>query len=305
MNPLPKQFKIRIQNLYGEDGNKWLINLPTLRASLLERWSLQNSQPVGRLSYNYLESAHSPEYGPVILKIGYPNPELVTEIKALNYYQGSEVAVSLLDWDMEHGALLLERILPGQNLTSLSDDQEATRIAAHSAHALRQPHPGNHDFPTIEKWCQGFHRYQSNFKEGGGPLPKTLFSNANDLVWELLESSEEQCFLHGDLHHNNLLLREDNSWIVIDPKGVTGEFACEVGPYLYNPVPDLLLQPNLRQILDHRLQILEETTGVDKKRLAAWSYCRAVLSAIWSVEEGDFHLDYGIEIAEMIRNLIK
>lgn len=305
MTSLPESFETRICKLYGQDGQKWLNTLPTLRDSLVKRWSLQNIQPAERLSYNYLEFAHSPAYGPVVLKIGFPNPELLTEINALEYYQGIESAVSLMDCDIDQGALLLERILPGHNLTSLTDDQEATRIAAESMLALRQSPPAGNDFPTMEKWCQGFFRYNINFRGRGGPLPETLFDKAFRLVRDLLGSSQDQYLLHGDLHHSNLLFREDGSWVVIDPKGVIGEFACEVGPYLFNPIPDLIHQPNLVEILTRRLQILEEITGLDRHRLAGWSFCRTVLSAIWSLEEGDNHLSYWVDIAKTIDQIVK
>jgi streptomycin 6-kinase len=270
-----------------------------------KRWSLYHSQPLAELTYNYLEFAHSPEHGPVVLKMGCPNPELETEIKALKVYRDLDRAVKLMDWDTEQGVLLLERIFPGHDLTSLPDDQEATHITADAILALRCSVPPGNEFPTMEKWCKGFDRYQTLFSEKDGPLPIKIFSTAVGLVRELLASSEEREFLHGDLHHTNLLFRDDDTWIAIDPKGVIGELAFEVGPYVFNPIPDLIHRPNLGEILSQRLQILEETTGIDKYRLAAWSFCRAVLAAIWSLEEGETHLDYWIAIAEMIQQRMK
>lgn len=304
MSSLPERFKTRIINQYGEQGIHWLRSLPALRESLVKRWSLQDCQPVSPLSYNYLEFAHSPDHGPVVLKIGFPNPELFTEIKALDCYRRAKGAVRLLDWDGINGGLLLERISPGYNLTSLADDRLATRIAGKAMIDLRLPEPAGSDFPTIEKWCQGFSRYQEHFTAGGGPLPADLFDHAYGLARDLLGSSTDRYLLHGDLHHNNLLFQEGGTWVVIDPKGVIGEFACEIGPYLCNPVPDLIHRPNLEKVLDLRLGILAGITGLDRQRLASWSFSRAVLSAIWSVEEGEDSAAYWVEIAEVIRRLV-
>ncbi len=304
MIPLPERFKKLIYGLYGQDGISWLKNLPQLRESLLQRWSLQDSRPVDPLSYNYLEFAHNPEYGPVVLKIGFPNPELNAEIKALVYYRQQDSVVRLLDWDIDQGALLLERILPGYNLTHLPDEREAARIAANMMLALRRPPPEGSEFPTMEKWCQGFNRYRERFDEESGLIPGSIFNHACGIVRELLVSTEEQYFLHGDLHHNNLLYREDGSWVAIDPKGVIGEFAFEVGPYLYNPIPDLILSPTLEQVINCRLNILEEFTGLDRHRMAAWSFCRAILAAIWSAEEGDRDLSYWVKIAEVLKKFV-
>ena len=302
---LPRRFPTRICSLYGQGGKDWLTNLPALRESLLERWALENAQPVPGFSYNYLEFAESPQYGQVVLKIGYPAPELTTEIKVLEYYRGSASAVRLLDYDPDGGALLLERIMPGHHLTVLADHDQATRIAGNSMLALRQPRPEESEFPTIKQWCQAFTRYQEKTKESAGPLPGPLFNHAFDLVKELLRSKENHYLLHGDLHHTNLLSREDGTWAAIDPKGVIGEFAFEVGPYLFNPVPDLIQYPDLKGFLQRRLRILAEITGLDKHRLANWSFCRAVLAGIWSVEEGEEHLTYWVKIARAVRKLIE
>lgn len=304
ISPLPEQFKTRISSLFGKDGTDWLQTLPALRRSLLERWSLQNPQPLSQLSYNYLAYAHSPEHGPVVLKIGFPNPELTTEIKALAYYRGGEGAVSLLDCDPEIGALLLKRILPGDNLTVLEDDRHATRIAAEAMVALRRPRPGGSEFPTMETWCRGYSRYRENFPRHGGPLPRALFEQADRLADELLHSAGREYLLHGDLHHGNLLFQEGGAWVAIDPKGVIGEFACEAGPFLCNPIPSLIRRPALMNVLKDRLAILAEVTGLDRQRLAAWSFCRAVLSAIWSWEEGEQGPAYWVEIAGLLRRLV-
>ena len=66
----------------------------------------------------------------VILKIGVPNPELITEIEALLIYDGRG-SVRLLDVDREQGALLLERLKPGTPLLSITDATVgAVRVAS-------------------------------------------------------------------------------------------------------------------------------------------------------------------------------
>lgn len=301
---LPESFKARIRSIYGQEGIRWLAALPELRESLIKRWSLQAVQPVNQLSYNYLEFARSRKFGAVVLKICVPNPELYTEIKALELYQGQEGVVRLIDRDIDQGALLLERIEPGYKLSSLANDQEATRISARAMMDIILPAPQESDFPTMEKWCQGFVRYQNDYGKDGGPLPPSVFSLANDLVSDLLREQQDRYLLHGDLHHYNLLFREDGAWIAIDPKGVIGEIAFEAGPYLFNPIPDLVHRTNLLETLERRLEIMEEITDIDQHRLAAWSFCRTVLAAIWSIEEGKKNLSYWRDIAGVFQQLL-
>jgi len=41
--------------------------------------------------------------------------------------------------------------------------------------------------------------------------------------------------MHGDFHHYNVL-SSDRGWLAIDPKGMLGPAAYEVGPLLMNPL---------------------------------------------------------------------
>lgn len=300
MNTLPQSFHDRILQVFGDQGQEWLERLPSLRETFIKRWALQDCQPVKELSYNYLDYAWTAAGDPVVLKLGLPNPELETEIKTLRHYNGAGM-VRLLEADPDLGALLLERVIPGTSLSALESDPQATRIAGKVMEDLWKPAPPEQDFPTVADWCRGFERYRKTYPRQEGPLPGGLVSRAGDLVRELLKSSRDPYLLHGDLHHYNLLYRQDGSWIAIDPKGVIGEPAFEIGAYLSNPKPNLIQRSGLQKILDRRLAILEQVTGLDRHRMASWSFCRAVLSAIWSLEDNQDQHSHEIEIAERLQ----
>jgi streptomycin 6-kinase len=302
MNSLPEQFVQRYLSMYGTAGETWLSEFDDLRAQLRRRWSLVEVQSLEEFSYNYLEFATDKLGRDVVLKIGFPDPELETEIQALSYFNGNG-AVRLLDAEPALGALLLERIKPGKDLLTIQDDHLATRIAGQVMKDLWRPIPDPNPFPTIKKWCQGFSRYQDRFQGGAGPLPNGLISQADGLATELLEDQVVGVLLHGDLHHSNILLDESGGWVVIDPKGVCGERASEIPPLLYNPIPDLLKKQDLEGIINSRLDILADTTGLGRERMLAWSFVRAVLSSIWSLEDRSGHQEYGCDFAEMLQKI--
>ena len=161
------------------------------------------------------------------------------------------------------------------------------------------PAPNQFTFPTVGEWCQGFQRYL-DLPSGTGPLPDDHVLNAASLAKELL-LSPQKTLLHGDLHHLNILQGENESWVAVDPKGVIGEKSFEVGALLLNPVPDLVRWPDLKAVQKKRLLILAEELNLEQDRLTAWSYVRAVLSAVWSVEDGG-DWTYWIHIAEILRS---
>jgi streptomycin 6-kinase len=264
-------------------GAEWLENLPNLLAECEQRWGLVIRPSPFTLSYNYVTPATLADGTEVVLKAGVPNRELRTEIAALRLYDGRG-CVRLLDADPDAGILLLERLSPGEMLTIVTDDDEATRLAALAMQTLWRPLPAVHNFPSVADWAGGLAKLREEFGGGTGPYDQKLVETAESLFTDLLASSGEPVLLHGDLHHYNILSAGDG-WRVIDPKGVAGEPAYEVGALLRNPFT-IFAEPDLKRITARRLDILAETLDMDRERLRQWSLAQAVLSAWWSYEDG-------------------
>jgi len=298
---IPAAFKDRIASIHGQTGQNWLDNLPGLQARFIQRWSLGEVQPIPDPSYNFIAYCSTADNAPAVLKMGVPHPELDAEIQSLRAFNGNG-AVRLIDADPHQGVLLVERIIPGDDLRTVDDDRAATRIAARLMKVLWMPDPHDPVFPSTAAWCQGFQRYQHT-QMANGPLPFDLVQLAGRVAADLLQSAADPVLLHGDLHHMNILKSGDDAWVAIDPKGVIGEAAFEVGALLLNPVPDLIHWPDLQETQKERLIILEEELGIDRQRLAAWSFVRAVLSAIWSLEDGE-DFEYGVAVAKIMKKLL-
>jgi streptomycin 6-kinase len=146
-------------------------------------------------------------------------------------------------------------------------------------------------------------RLRERFDGGCGPFPPMLVETAEALFAELIESMDEAVLLHGDLHHENILSAERQPWLALDPKGLVGEPAYEVGALLRNPWPRLLDEPDPGRILDRRLDQLAEELGFDRGRLLGWGLAQAVLSAWWSFESHGHGWEFAIGCAELLAAL--
>ena len=333
-----------IKNTFGDEGEAWLSALPDLIAEASHRWNLTDIQPVSNLSYNYVAFANqtmnrevakdakesfkessrlsflSAPNGyrgenSVTLKLGVPNRELTSEIAALRFYNGHG-ACRLLNEDTEKGMLLLERLRPGRMLSTLKDDEQATRIAAEVMKKLwrssndfsrfmatKVATTANTDFIYLKDWLKGFRRLRQCYDGNTGPLPKRLIETAEFLSKELLTENKDEVLLHGDFHHFNVL-ESKRGWLAIDPKGVVGPKGYEVGPLLINPVPDFLSGSNPKTQTERRVAILSEILGMEPERIRSWAICHAVLSAWWSIEDNDpSWSEYSIRCAELFATL--
>jgi streptomycin 6-kinase len=272
-------------SLYGDKGVEWLDRLPDLIAEYERRWSIAVGPPLGGLSYNYVAPAAGVDGRALIFKLGVPNPELLTEIEALRVYDGRG-CVQLLAADREQGVLLLERLEPGTALRACTDDDErATAIAAGVMRRLWRPVAPEHPFPTVARWAAGLGRLRKRFDGATGPMPSAMVERAEDLFRELIASMAEPVLLHGDLHHDNILAAEREPWLAIDPKGVVGEPAYEVGALLRNPFPEILGMPQPARILARRVDQLASDLGFDRDRILGWALAEAVLAAWWCLED--------------------
>ena len=286
---LPDRLVDTVSALYGSTGTDWLSRLPETIAACELRWSLRALPPLRDLSYNYVAPAVMHDGTLAILKLGVPdrglNPEFACEAMALRRFEGRG-CVRLLARDPDLGAMVLERAVPGTTLADLPDDEEATRIAARIMRRLWRPVAAEHPFPTVERWGLGFARMRERFNGGTGPLPEDTTSEAERTFADLVATSSDPVLLHGDLHHWNILRAEREPWLAIDPKGVVGEPAYEVGALLRNMVEPLMQEHDPVDVSRSRLSILADELSIERARLQGWAVAQAVLSAWWDIEDG-------------------
>lgn len=286
---LPSNFIQTIQNVFGEKGRIWLDSLSSLINTAKHRWALKNIESAPNLSYNFVAFAqrpspiHSNQLEDVVLKIGVPSPELTNEVTALHLFNG-QGAVILLDAATEQGMLLLERIRPGKILSTLKDDEEATHLAADVMLRLWKPVQSNSALTQLSDWFKGFDKLRKRFEGGTGPLEKKLVERAEVAVRDFFAEEHTPMLIHGDLHHFNILSSE-RGWLAIDPKGVIGPPAYEVGPLLVNPWDDLSNPEEIEKLTEKRIAILSERLGFEKERIREWGIAHAVLSAWWGIED--------------------
>jgi streptomycin 6-kinase len=202
------------------------------------------------------------------------------------------------------GAMLLERATPGESLVRMTidgKDEDATAILADVMQQTSGRTPPKR-CATVEHWATGFERYAA---DGDRQIASDLVEDGHRVYAQLAASQGARGLLHGDLHHYNVLSDARRGWLAIDPKGVIGEAEYEVGAAIRNPIeaPDFFTS---RRIVERRLEYFARTLDLDLDRALRWAFAQAVLSAVWSVEDG-FAVEpthSSIRLANTIRGML-
>jgi streptomycin 6-kinase len=214
---------------------------------------------------------------PIVLKLGSNLESLKQEAAALRAF-ALQGAIQILD--EAEGALLLERALPGTSLKTYFPNREeaSLKIVCDLIQKLYEaPTPEQHSFPSVGDWLSALDTEVN--------IPPYYLKKARALKNQLLETSDSPVLLHGDLHHDNIL-KTEKGWVMIDPKGVIGERAYEVGAFIRNPLEEWLTSPDAPQIIEKRIQYFAKYLTLDPKRIRQWCFVQAILAWGWALEDG-------------------
>ena len=99
--------------------------------------------------------------------------------------------------------------------------------------------------------------------------------------------ADDECLLHGDLHHDNIL-QCDDGYKLIDPKGVIGPLSLEPARFIGNQIGDAPAAAFEPQLDDMCKAFADSLTSVDvaPADVATGAVLDAVVSTCWSIEDG-------------------
>jgi len=276
----PEQFIETVGRIFREEGRQWLQQLPGILERCRQKWGLEKGTLCPNLSINYIEFTRNQDGLAVALKVGVPNDELFSEMDALRLYNG-QGAVPLLDADRELSAFVMKRVQPGDLLWEIGDNLVETRIAARLMLQLQRPLPKEHGFPTFFRWLNRAFTLTRSGWDPGELMPRKLIDHAEAAFAEIDRQKEGDVLLHGDLHHENILLDAASGWTVIDPKGVAGGRALEVGRYIQNQLPDT----GWEDFVLERIEIFSEELDLPRRQVLNGALVDCVLSHCWGFED--------------------
>jgi len=231
---IPEDFIDKASIAFGQEGKEWVGKLPEILAYCQDKWQLTNIQPVENLSINLICYAQSKIFNHVVLKLQAPHSERKTELTALQLFAGRKVC-QLLAFDQDVAGLLLERIMPGDDLRSLGEKAEQLEIGADLVANLPIQVNRSHGLPSYRTWITNAIENILPQYDVDDHLTE-LMHTAGMVLDEIYPSGSPSYLLHGDLHHDNILRSHQEGWKIIDPQGVIGLRFMESARFIQNHI---------------------------------------------------------------------
>ncbi|PSL54373.1 streptomycin 6-kinase [Saccharothrix carnea] len=257
--------------ILGDQSREWRANLPALATRFCARWRLTPDGALLTGNVAVVLPVRRADGHPAVLKLTWLDDETRQEPVALKAWAGQGV-VDLLEHDDRHGALLLERL---DHTRSLDDApiEEALAVTGGLLRRLRTPAGPEfhrHEFPDLV----------AENARLGDPLPSALVHQARELGRHLAETAGNT-LVNQDLHYENVLRGDREPWLMIDPKPLAGDREFGVIPLLWNRFGELDGDRGLRD----RFAALCDIGELDADRARAWTFCRAVDTWLWCLDE--------------------
>lgn len=250
------------------------------RVHFPDRWQITASQLIAETFSSRIWKVQLADGGTAIVKDLKPFDDVEDELRGAHYlsWRAGAGAVRLLDVDGQR--MLLE--YAGERLLAheLAEhgDAHATQIAAQVLQRLFAPStiPPPKDLqPLRERFASLFDKADTDRARGiDSPYPE-----AAGLAATLLATAQDIRPLHGDLHHDNIMLGP-RGWLAIDPKGVLGDPGFDAANLFSNPLDRIDLTRNPARIA-RMAQVLSRTLGQSPRRLLDYAIAYGCLSASW------------------------
>lgn len=256
----------------------------------VKKWELEHLEVIYEHLTKGVFTAGSQNFGAVILKIDQNKSQLASEYQMLARLSGI-YSCKVYAFDESAGLLLEERICPGTVLRR--EASLGTRIRRF-LQVFQEIHMPVDSGPTYLNWLEQICEYCVRHQ-----VVEDMASRAHLFCEEMFEKYPDRVLLHGDLHHDNLLLKADGSYAMVDPKGIVGPAIMDLPRFILNELDTDHACPDRRH-MEEVIRLLGEQSGYPAADIAKLYYMEAVLANVWCAEDGEEMNREEMELAELL-----
>lgn len=290
---LPDDYKKNIETMFGEIGIQWLKTIPDKIEKYVDKFNLKNVELLKNLTYNVLLFAESDEYGPVVLKIEIPFKEMtIRESQALKL-NGGRGACQCYYNNIDDGVLLIEKLIPGKTLSSISELDKRIKIFNDVSSKFNIQINEKVDLPTYKEILERSIKLCEEQSDKFNCVSE--FLNLAIIIYdEMHKNNDSNYLLHSDLYCDNIL-ESNGKWKAIDPHGFIGEKVLDSAIFMQKELYKKDFDINDIQKLT---KLMSENTAFEEKELLRALFINSVLNICWDIE-------VNLDMKDILKNIDK
>lgn len=298
--PVTEQEREKIIDRFGQE---FYFKVLKKLALYSEQWQLSSYRLIPSYSANLVFTCVSARYGDSVLKIASPYSDLSDEYRALLEYDGTAFC-RVFAADLENGVMLEERIQPGTPLRDETSLERRLSIFSSLYRDLHKPSEHPEKYPTYQGWVRKITKYMST-RQDCQELYRHM-KKADELCSSIAEQYTGKMLLHGDFHHDNILLSQTGGYKIIDPKGVIGDPVWDVPRFILNEFEDQITS-ELYEKMNKVIEMLAKELKIPENIVRQCQYVETAMGNCWCVEDGEAPegLDKLLENVEFAERLMK
>lgn len=299
--------EVNKEKIINKFGNDFLIRVDSLIQPFSKKWHIDELNLINSFSASLVFQGHSNLYGPIVMKFGRKPDEFRSEVTALKNFK-SQAICQLFEVDYDNMVLLEESIEPG--LTLQSEEDINIRLDMF-CDLFKQLHPVdvtfNHEkdhsfqYKSYQDWVFNITDYMD--KQEAWQEVTIHMKHAKEIFIELSKNNTSENLLHGDFHYYNIL-KSNDSYTIIDPKGVLGNPIFDVPRYMLNEFWDEEDDSKVDATIEKVFNVISQNLGITKDVLSKLLYVEGTMAICWNIEDGT-SLDEKEDILETINWLAK
>lgn len=262
---------------WWSDGAEWLEDLPRAIRFQCGKWNLDI---VGELAHgsNAVVIPVVREGEAYALRMTPPDAAFADQVRALRFWDGRGT-VQLIEADLSHGAMLLERLDMHSSLAGRPVD-EAVAALGRMMRWLAVDAP--QDVPSTAELVQAraaelepeWHRLRR-------PFDNAFLAETLDIAVTLSDPSSSLA-VNGDLHSGQVLRGTREPWLTVDPVLLRGDIDYDLARVLWTRLDEMA---DVSEIVEHFETVVEEA-HLDRARARDWVVFRSVDYWLWGLNAG-------------------
>lgn len=246
------------------------------------KYRLKKFEVIYEENTNAVYTSESTQWGNIVLKINSNKDELMNEYNMLRELHGKS-SCKVFAYEEKQGLLIEEQIIPGTVLRNEKNVEVRVNQFLKVFNNIHKEVDNVKNFESYLDWLKRADEFciNNNVDESIRNNMHKAYIIGKDLFCKF----SDRVLLHGDLHHDNMLLNKNVEYCIIDPKGIIGPEIFDLPRYISNEM-DFVFDHECKNHILQVIEMISKKTNYLFVDILKLFFMEVMLANVWCIEDG-------------------